>query len=362
MTRPQACGIPASVRRFAASILWLFVLGCGARSGLEVDPRDGGGIDANLPDAGPPECERDDDCDDAISCTANTCEAFRCVTRPRDSECDDGQFCTGPGRCDPAVGCVFETDPCDDGIACTESLCFERGRRCEAVPQNDLCPVSFRCDVDEGCLARALVHDLDGVLWEVDLPGGRTERIAQTGLGLTDLALTPEGRLFALASGLGESSLVEIDETDGTSRRVAFLGISAVGLDVLADGQLVAAGEGAVFVINPETGRIRSLARFPEPFVASGDIAFVRGRMLVTGTEAPFSEVPDVLFEVPPEGGVLTAVGSAGVPCIWGLAPFGDTLYGFDCDGRLLDIDPDSGLARILLDVGPQRWGGAAAR
>ncbi|MFK7987946.1 MAG: TolB family protein [Sandaracinaceae bacterium] len=351
------------MRRSAASIVILLLgVGCGARSGLEIDPRDGGGIDATVPDAGPPECERDDDCDDAIPCTANTCEGQRCVTRPRDSECDDGQFCTGPGRCDPLLGCVFETDPCDDGVDCTESMCFERARRCEPIPQNELCPVSFRCDVDEGCLARALVHDLDGVLWEVDLPGGRAERIAQTGLGLTDLALTPDGQLFALASGISESSLVQIDESDGTSRRVGFLGVSAVGLDVLGDGQLVAAGEDRVFTVDPETGRSRTFARFPAPFVASGDIAFVRERMLVTGTTAPFSEVPDVLFEVPPDGGELVEVGSVGVPCVWGLAPFGDTLYGFDCDGRLLDIDPDSGLARILLDVGPQRWGGAAAR
>ena len=344
-------------------VVGLLLAACGARTGLEVEPYDAGTVDAFVPtDAPPPECVSDDDCDDGLDCSRDTCEGGSCVRRADHGECDDGRFCTGPGTCDLERGCVFETDPCDDGISCTDSDCFERSQACFPVPRNDLCPVSTRCDVDLGCVARALVHDLAGVLWEVDLPGGRVARIADTRLDMTDIALTPDGRTFVLATGAFESSLVEIDESDGTSRRVGGLGITAVALDALADGTLVASGGSSVFRVDPETARTVEFARFPPPYEASGDIAFVRGRMLVTGTDEPFGVSPDVLFEVPAGGGELIALGSVGSRCVWGLAPFGDTLYGFDCEGRLLDIDPNTGAGTVLLDVGPQSWGGAAAR
>jgi len=329
-------------------------LGCGARTEPAVAPTDAGA------DARRPECTRDEHCDDGVGCTADRCEAGRCVGAPDDARCDDGLFCTGPGRCDVERGCVFDSGgPCVDGVDCTDDRCDEELDRCEAVPRADLCPLSHRCDEERGCVARALVHTPEQLL-EVDLPGGEVRVLAPAEIPLTDIALHPDGRTF----GVSATSLFEIGEADGSARWIAALEGRHVALDVHPDGALVAASEEAVSRVDPESGATELIARFTGGYAASGDIAFVRGRMLVTGTDTPGSASgsDDRLFEVPLDGGPLIELGPVGVPCVWALAPFGDTLYGFTCNGQLLEIDPDTGAGRVLRELGELRFGGAAAR
>ncbi|HJL14843.1 MAG TPA: hypothetical protein RMH99_04255 [Sandaracinaceae bacterium LLY-WYZ-13_1] len=328
--------------------------GCGARTDLAYVERDGGPVDAPAP-----ECRDDDGCDDGLACTADRCAAGRCVAEPDDARCDDGLFCTGPGRCDVAAGCVFEDAPCDDGVACTEDACDERLDACTPRPRPDRCPLSHRCDLERGCVARALTHTTDELL-EVDLPGGEVRVLAPVELGLTDLALHPDGVAYAIS----RRSLFELDEATGGLFWLADLAEPFVALDVHPDGSLVAAGERSVARVDPESGLVEPFARFPDGVSASGDIAFVRGRMLVTASETPGSPrgLDDVLYEVPPDGGPLVALGSVGSPCVWALAPFGETLYGFTCNGELLEIDPETGRGRRLRALGSRRFGGAAAR
>ena len=65
---------------------------------------------------------------------------------------------------------------------------------------------------------------------------------------------------------------------------------------------------------------------------------------------------------MPPDGSPPFEVGVIGFNCVWGLAPFGDTLYGFTCDSELLEIDPDTGAGRVIAMLSGRRVGGAAAR
>ncbi len=90
----------------------------------------------------------------------------------------------------------------------------------------------------------------------------------------------------------------------------------------------------------------------------------VRGRMLVATTDRPgvTSARPDFLFEVPGDGAPPFEVGNVGFNCLWGLAPFGDTLYGFTCDAELLSIDPETGAGRVIAPLMGRPIGGAAAR
>ncbi len=209
-------------------------------------------------------------------------------------------------------------------------------------------------------MARAIVHDQTW-LYEVDLPSGAIERLARAELSFTDVSLHPDGRLFAIST----NSLFELDEMDGSARFIASLPERSVALDVTPDGDLVAAGVSIILRIDPDTGVATTLARFPRGFGASGDIAFVRGRMLVATTDRPgvvMTTRPDRLFEVPVDGSPPFEVGVIGIACVWGLAPFGDTLYGFTCNGELLDIDPDTGAGRVIASLGGRRIGGAAAR
>ena len=104
------------------------------------------------------------------------------------------------------------------------------------------------------------------------------------------------------------------------------------------------------------------VARLPAGWVASGDIAFVDGRMLVTATDVPSSETgSDQLVEIDLAAGTARLLGPTGYPCIWAVAAFGPTLYGFTCAGDLLRIDPFTGAAERLRSLG-LRIGGAAAR
>jgi len=331
--------------------LALALFGCGARTGLEVDRFDAGPDMPGLP------CLGDGECDDEVECTENRCVAGRCVTRALNERCEDGVFCNGPARCTTG-GCVAAPVPCDDGVSCTVDACDEGARACTHTPDVDLCPISHRCDPIVDCAARALVND-DTTLFEVDLPSGATRRIAALEVPLTDLALHPDGRLF----GVNRMALYEIDETTGRARRLAGVPARLVALEVGPDGALYGAGDTEIVRIDPSTFAVRRIGGLPSGLEVSGDVAFVDGELYITATRTPFSIVePDTLVRVPGDGADVIEVGSTGSACIWALAPFGDTLYGLTCTGRLTVIDVRTGTGRVLESDLSIRCNGAAAR
>ena len=62
------------------------------------------------------------DCDDGVSCTADSCDevAGACAHVASDLACDDGLFCTGAELCDPALDCQPGPAPCA-GQSCSEA-------------------------------------------------------------------------------------------------------------------------------------------------------------------------------------------------------------------------------------------------
>jgi hypothetical protein len=336
-------------RRYALSALLL--VACGARSGLELDRPDGG------PDAQSVVCLRDWECDDGIECTLDRCTGGLCVAQPEHARCEDGIFCNGPPRCVAGAGCVSEPPSCGDGVACTVDGCDESLSMCTHQADADLCPVSHRCDPGRGCIARALVHDTER-LWEVDLPSGDARGLASTEVGLTDLALHPDGRLF----GVNHGALFELDEETGRARWITDVSDSLNALEVGPDGSLYGAGTSSIVRLDPASGAVETVAVFPRGWSASGDVAFVSGRLLVTGTSTPYTLTePDSLFDAT-DGGEAVNVGSIGVICVWGLAPFGETLYGLTCNGELIRIDAATGRGTVLRAELGIEVGGAAAR
>ncbi len=327
---------------------------CGARTDLDVVPRDSGPVDAP-----PPECIQAGDCDDAIDCTTDHCELGRCVHDPVDSVCEDGLFCTGPARCDLMRGCVSAPPSCDDRVGCTDDACDEASAGCTHTPNDRSCPVSYRCDPERDCVARALVHD-PRALYDVDLPSGDLTRIAPLDVSLTDIALHPDGRLF----GVNRSGLFEIDIANGRARWIVSLADRIVSLEVAPDGgDLYGAGVQSIARLDPASGSVERVGGFPSGWSASGDIAFIGGRLYVTATQTPNSRRdPDSLFVAPLDGTDARRVGGVGYPCVWGLAPFGDTLYGLTCNGQLIEIDVATGAGRLLRSGLGIEVGGAAAR
>ncbi len=335
-------------------LIWL--LACGARTGIPVPSatHDAAVSDAGV-DAFVPECRRDRDCDDGLDCTADDCRRGTCEHRARDGRCELSSICH-VGRCDLLGGCVSDEIPCNDSIACTIDTCNE-DLGCHSIADDDSCAISHRCDEVRGCVARALIHDSER-LYEVDLPSGDFRTLTPTDPRLTDIALATDRRLY----GVSFDALYELDISTTTARRIRETD-RWVALEAGPDNTLLAAGQDErVFSIELPGGRATQIARLPDGWVAAGDIAFVEGRMLITISDVPSSETEfSQLAEIDSRSGETRFVGSTGYPCIWALAAFGDTLYGFSCHGHLIRIDPFSGTSELLRLL-PLRIGGAAAR
>ncbi len=349
--------------RHAASVTMAFaLLGCGAKSGLETPPPvrvDGGvpPIDAFSPDARP-ECLSDLECDDRISCTEDRCIDERCQHQARSEPCNDGVFCNGLERCEPTVGCVSPGRVCDDGVGCTADVCDESVARCVAMPDDSLCPVSFRCDVPRGCLARALVHD-SSTLFEIDLPSGELRRVGMFPVSLNDIALAPDGTFYGASTEVG--GLVRVDYVSVTYEIVAPVFGSFNALDVGPDGTLYGAADDVVYAFDLASGAAREVARLPPGLLSSGDLAFVEGRLYVSAFR-DVADLDDTLVGVDLGSGRSVAIGRIGHDCVWALAPLGPTLYGLTCNGQLLELDLGTGRGRELSVRPEQSYWGAASR
>lgn len=342
-------------------VAFVLLAACGARSGLETPetfdrdaslPRDAGTDAVPPPDA--PSCVRDLDCDDGLACTIDRCVSGRCALVPEDIACDDGLFCTGVERCELGLGCVATPPSCGDSVSCTEDLCDPVIDACVRTPRAGLCPISHRCDPVAGCTARALAHD-ERRLYEMDLPSGELHPLGITPVTLTDIALHPDGTLYGSVWG----SLVRVDYEAGTVDTVIAVPGSFVGLDISPDGTLYGASDDRVDRLDPVRGTATTIARFPGGLVASGDLAFVEGRLYAT---VRGGRGGDWLVEVPLDGARVRIVGATGVPNIWGLAPFGTTLYGLTNEGRLVTIDVADGTTREIAHSAGVAFYGAGAR
>ena len=66
--------------------------------------------------------------------------------------CDDGQFCTVEDACTSGGACVGQPRACDDGLSCTNDFCNEAESQCDFIPQTDFCAIGGTCygegDVD----------------------------------------------------------------------------------------------------------------------------------------------------------------------------------------------------------------------
>lgn len=299
-------------------------------------------------------CSSDAECDDGVSCTRDFCSAGLCAHQPLDVRCDDGLFCTGDEKCDVIKGCYTVPRGCADPIGCTDDRCDEATRSCTHLPNDVLCPISHTCDPLLGCQARAIAHSPTD-LYEIRLPSGVVKLIGPTTGTLTDIALHPSGTLY----GVRTDGLCEIDlKTGSCITSVIPLPSNPVGLDAAPDGTLYGAAGTRVYAIDRKTGATTDVATFPAGWTASGDVAFVGTRMLITARGA--SAADDALLEFSLATGTGKVLGRTGYRCIWGVAAYGPTLYGLTCEGRVLSIDPNTGKSTELSKAAVEFWGATA--
>jgi hypothetical protein len=125
------------------------------------------------------DCVVDGDCDDAIPCTQDSCNAGTCIHNPDHLLCNDGLFCSGSESCVPPLGCVSAGNPCgdqvcsetsgvclacqldsdcDDQVACTQDLCLDGACQYQAEDANcpddgNFCNGVESCDLERGCIS-----------------------------------------------------------------------------------------------------------------------------------------------------------------------------------------------------------------
>jgi hypothetical protein len=95
------------------------------RDGEEAD-QENEAEDGDLPEWGV-ECLVDEDCNDDVDCTVDTCDRGLCRNTPDNAPCQDDQICNGEEVCYPRTGCG-PGEPfrgCNDGDPCTMDRCVE---------------------------------------------------------------------------------------------------------------------------------------------------------------------------------------------------------------------------------------------
>jgi len=99
------------------------------------------------------QCTDDQDCDDGVGCTVDTCNEFGvCERGVEDSLCDDGEWCNGLETCDALLDCQDgSSQDCNDWVDCTEDYCDESLDTCRNDPNHSLCDDGIWCNGLETC-------------------------------------------------------------------------------------------------------------------------------------------------------------------------------------------------------------------
>lgn len=105
----------------------------------------GGGADAGR-------CTRQEDCDDGIACTDESCVfGGVCERTANDSRCPMGQRCFLGRGCAAGNSCMRNED-CNDNVACTRDVCGAGGV-CQNIRDDSRCTAGERCSYTLNCVA-----------------------------------------------------------------------------------------------------------------------------------------------------------------------------------------------------------------
>lgn len=142
--------------------LLLIALIAGGCGGEEAGKGQGDACLGCLPDAGPDAavtgCRSNNECNDDINCTEDTCHNGDCQSIPDNTKCQAGETCEPDrGGCFKAKSC-FNDEQCDDGLDCTVEGCNTQTKLCETIYDDARCSAGSVClpehpwaDYESGC-------------------------------------------------------------------------------------------------------------------------------------------------------------------------------------------------------------------
>lgn len=214
------------------------------------------------------------------------------------------------------------------------------------------------CDPATGCTGGTVFYANSAQqLFVVDLGGDspRTRLVGSFAAEITDLARSPDGRLF----GVTFRSLALIDQRTGRATIVGSLGVDNVNGLAWGGGELLASStDGLLYRVDPTTGHATTIGPFGSGITSSGDLCFGPGGALyMTAPESSGPGAVDRLVRIDVRTGAGAVVGSTGLSRIYGLAWAAGSLVGLTESGVVARIDPDSGAATVLGQGGTPFWG-----
>jgi hypothetical protein len=337
-------------RRGARRSPWLPLLvaglvaaGCGARTAaLDILPAEGPDASNDAPSATESGTDAGVDSPEEVGTEADldtSPETLDVAEEPA----PDGQACTSSAQCNDGIPCV--TGTCDLAIG-----------QCVYMPNSTLCPTGFVCEIPLGCTAGGYAVS-DSTLYSFEVPSGALASIGPTGASMYDIALHPNGTLYGVDSVGG---LYTIDVTTGNATLLVSLSgdSDANALEATPDGTLYGATEeGELFTIDPQTGVTTDVLTYPDDLTSSGDLAAI-GSLLYASASGTGSS--DELLVIDPASGSASVVGSIGFQCVYGLASYAKSLFGFTCGGDIVSIDTTTGAGTVVATGGPEYYGASA--
>ncbi len=180
---------------------------------------------------------------------------------------------------------------------------------------------------------------------------------------MTDIAVSKNDEVF----GLSERRIFSIDPQTAETVVLADLSGSGFlnGMSFVPDPNngdeeiLVAVSRaGRVYRIHTQTGDRTVIGAYGSGIRSDGDIVYVEGVGIMATVILDSQATETALASIDPMTFNATVLGTTNHVTIWGIGFWGNTLYGFDGDGNILGIDPETGESWVIKSV-DTTWNGA---
>ncbi|MFL5281406.1 MAG: Hint domain-containing protein [Rhodopila sp.] len=189
----------------------------------------------------------------------------------------------------------------------------------------------------------------------MNLDTGSVSLLGNSGVTLTDIAVSPSQKLFSETF----TTFYSIDQS-GTATAIGPAGALLNGMVFSPDGTLYASGGTGLYTVNTTTGAATLVGNSGLNLRSAGDLSFNDGTLYERATNGSVTD----LIKLNPATGAATVVGQV-VPdaTMYGLATGSDgVLYGFDRN-RIYSINTSTGAGTLVQTFGGglgAAWGAAS--
>jgi len=173
---------------------------------------------------------------------------------------------------------------------------------------------------------------------------------------ITDLAVDMDGRMFAVTY----DTVFEVDpDTAQLTALGTMLDGSFFALTGLSDGRLLAGSDNAIYEVDVVTGDISWFDSLGDWEFAGDMVGLPDGLLycLVWPTDVWAESTSLVVYD--PATGITSEIGLTGHGSMFGMGFADWTMFGFNTDGEILEIDFTTGAAQVISTPGYEFWGAA---